>query len=280
MMKNLVFACLLLFGQCLSAQEWLLEVSGGISAYNGDLTQKEVSIKRMRPAASLSLKYNTGGMIDFRGGVFYGRVTADDKNNPQKDLHNRNLNFTSDIFEVNFVAELNLFDPDLYNAFPYFFGGIGVFYFNPYSFDKDGKKTFLRPLSTEGQGLPEYPDRKVYSLVQPCLPVGMGWKWHYKKRIELAYEIGFRIIFTDYLDDVSETYADIETLIVRKGLKTAEFAYRKIGVPFAELGEKRGNSSKRDVYFFSGLKISFQLGGGHKKRKSDEPEEVEEVSMY
>jgi Domain of unknown function (DUF6089) len=272
MRKIRIIALLLILSHVVIAQEWLAEFSLGVTAYNGDLTQKEVSFRRMRPSAGFNLKYNTGGLVDFRAGFLYGKITADDKYNAAKDLKARNLNFTSQIFEANVVAELNLFDPDLYNALPYFFGGIGIFYFNPYSYDKDHKKTYLKPLSTEGEGLAEYPNRKKYALIQPCIPAGLGWKIHYKEKFELTYELGFRVLFTDYLDDVSKTYADIETLVVRKGIKSAEFAYRKVGVPFREFGEKRGNSERKDVYFFTGFKLGIKLQKSHKKSTAPEEE--------
>lgn len=271
-MKIRVLVIFLAFAPAVHAQQWWLELGTGVMAYNGDLTQKEVSLRRLRPAVAINLKSNTGGIINLRGGIMWGKVTANDQFNPQSDLKARNLNFTSHIFEANFIAELALFDPDLYKAYPYFLAGVGIFYFNPYSYDQNHVKTYLRPLSTEGQGLPEYPNRKKYALVQPCIPLGMGWKWALNDKWELSYEIGFRVLFTDYLDDVSKTYVDIETLIVEKGLKAAEFAYRKVGVPFSELGEKRGNSDKNDVYFFSGLKLAVHLAPSKKKKKTEEEE--------
>ncbi len=62
---------------------------------------------------------------------------------------------------------------------PYLFGGISVFYFNPYATDPAGDKVYLRPLSTEGEGLPMYPDRKEYSLVNMAFPFGGGFKFFY-----------------------------------------------------------------------------------------------------
>ncbi len=55
----------------------------------------------------------------------------------------------------------------------YVFGGVALFHFDPYVMDS-GEKVFLKPLSTEGQGLAEYPDRKAYSLTQFTLPFGAG----------------------------------------------------------------------------------------------------------
>jgi hypothetical protein len=170
------FLFLLLFTNVCKAQEWQAEIMAGVAGYNGDLTQQRISIKQLKPSVNFNLKYNSGDYVNFRVGIVYGRIGADDKNNSSQVFKNRNLNFKSDIIELNLIAELNLFDPETYTSYPYIFGGVGVFYFNPFTYDNNHKKTYLHPLSTEGEGLKEFPDRKKYSLIQACIPVGIGWK--------------------------------------------------------------------------------------------------------
>lgn len=254
----------LLFTNICKAQEWQAEVMAGVSGYSGDLTQHRISIKQLRPSFSLNIKYNTGDFINVRAGIGYGKVFADDKNNTQADLKSRNLNFQSNILELNLVAEIVLLDPEIYTSYPYVLGGVGVFHFNPFTYDKDNKKTYLQPLSTEGQGLEEYPGRKKYSLTQFCLPVGIGWKWKINENWDISYELGLRILFTDYLDDVSKTYVNLDALTTERGSKSAELAYRG-APPFLYEGEVRGNSAINDTYFFSGIKISTKLSAFLKK---------------
>jgi Domain of unknown function (DUF6089) len=258
-MKFCLIFLLFLSTTC-KGQGWQAEIMTGVTGYNGDLTQQAVLFKRMHPAFGFNIKYSSGDLIDLRGGIVYGRVSADDKDNKNADLKTRNLNFQSNILEFNLCAEFNLFDPELYPSFPYLFVGAGLFHFNPYTYDNDHKKTYLAPLSTEGEGLPEYPDRKKYSLTQVCLPIGAGWKINIKDKWEISYEFGYRILFTDYLDDVSKTYVDLEVLSIEKGPKSVEMAYRTQGIPFALQGQIRGNSKVKDRYFFSGLKLGVALG--------------------
>jgi Domain of unknown function (DUF6089) len=252
------------------AQYWMGEFQIGAAAYNGDLTQNAFSFHRIRPAAGINVKYNSNDFVDFRIGVSWGIVTADDRFNKDHGLRTRNLNFTSNIFEIHAGVEANLVDPENHLAFPYLFAGAGIFHFNPYSFDKNNKKTYLHPLSTEGEGLTQYPDRKTYSLTQFCVPLGFGMKWKYKKGMEISYEFGYRMIFTDYLDDVSKTYVDLKTLDNEKGPKSVEMSYRRVTTPFNELGEARGNPKVKDLYYFSSIKLAFKLGElvGSKKKKS------------
>ncbi len=260
-MRKFLFIFLLISNTCLG-QEWVGEVMVGISGYNGDLTQQRVAFNTMRPAVSLNLKYNTGNFINYRMGFSFGSIAGNDKFNTHPDLVARNINFKTNIYEANIGVEIPLMDPVAFYAYPYVFGTVGVFHFNPYSYDKNNVKTFLQPLSTEGEGLSQYSGRKKYSLTQICFPVGFGWKVVLTDRIEVSYEFGYRFLFTDYLDDVSKSYVNLDVLNQAKGPKAVEMAYRK-DVPFREEGLPRGNPGKNDSYFFTGIKVGIVLNQSH-----------------
>ncbi|MEO8860115.1 MAG: DUF6089 family protein [Ginsengibacter sp.] len=252
------FILLLLYANISQAQEWQAELMPGVAGYNGDLTEERISLKQLRPAVSFNLKYNSGDFINVRAGLSYGRVGADDKNSKDPGLRSRNLNFKTDIIELNVIAEVNLFDPENYTAYPYAFGGIGVYHFNPFTYDNNNKKTYLRPLSTEGEGLSQFVGRKKYALTQLCIPVGFGWKFTVKEKWDISYEMGVRILFTDYLDDVSNSYVDLDVLAAVKGLKSAELSYRG-AAPILYGRNIRGNPAIKDFYYFSGIKITTNL---------------------
>lgn len=255
-MKICLIFLLALSNAC-KAQEWQAEIMAGISAYNGDLTQQRISLKQIKPSLNLSLKYNSGDYVNFRIGIAYAKIGADDKNNRSIALQNRNLSFKSDVFELNVITEINLFDPITYTSYPYLLGGVGVFYFNPYTFDNNNKKTYLHPLSTEGEGLKEFPERKKYSLIQACIPLGIGWKMPLNEKWDISYEFGYRLTFTDYLDDVSKNYVDLNVLSDEKGPKSAELSYRqKTPLTTADI---RGNPAIKDIYYFVGVKLSTSL---------------------
>ena len=254
------FIFLFIITQSCFAQGWEADITMGVSGYNGDLTEHIFSPKSMEPSAGFNLRYNFDDIIIVRGGFSWGKVSADDKNNHQQDLKARNLNFRTNILEGNLCAELNLFEPEYYNAYPYVFIGIGMFHFNPYTYDRDGNKTYLQPLGTEGQGLAGYPGRKPYSLTQFCLPFGGGMKINISKRCDLVYEIGGRFLFTDYLDDVSTTYVNTQTLMANSKAKTAELAYRQTINRSPAEGDIRGNPKVKDWYFISGFKLLLRLG--------------------
>ncbi|MEO6669388.1 MAG: DUF6089 family protein [Ferruginibacter sp.] len=262
-MKPYLFVFLFLFSTNTHAQQWFAELTAGTSSYNGDLTQKEFSITRIGPMVGFNLKYNTGDFVNIRAGISYAKFGANDLDNPDPGLQSRRLNFKTNVIELNVCAEVNVFDPETYYSYPYIFGGVGLFHFNPYTYTDNGQKAFLQPLGTEGQGLASYPDRKKYSLYQVCFPVGGGFKLNLKQDWEISFELGYRILVTDYLDDVSKTYVNLKALQESNGTIAGDLSYRK-QQPFLEEGEKRGNSGVRDSYFFTGIKIATVIG----KRKN------------
>jgi hypothetical protein len=251
-----VFIC-----NCCIAQQWQVEIGGGITGYNGDLSRSAVDFKTFGPSVTAGVKYMLpNNFIVLRAGISYGKIHADDANSKNAALISRNLNFKSDILEGMLGAEINLADPTVYDGIPYLFAGVGVFHFNPYTYDKNNTKVFLQPLATEGQGTSEYPNRFPYKTTKLFIPFGIGWKYKASERIDLIYEFGFRYISTDYLDDVSSTYADPQVLTAAHGAIAAELAYRPKSAHATPIGGIRGNPDSKDWYYMSGIKVCIKLG--------------------
>ncbi|MEJ7681928.1 MAG: DUF6089 family protein [Segetibacter sp.] len=200
--------------------------------------------------------------LALRSDYSFTRLAADDKYN-RADLRTRNLNFKTIVQELTLMGEYNILNLDNQRLTPYVFAGIGVFNFSPYTLDTAGNKVWLIGLSTEGQGLPEYPDRKVYKKTQFNIPIGAGLKYALSNDIYIGFEIGIRKLFTDYLDDVSTTYVDRNILFNRKGQRAADFAFRgdelKPPLAYPEAGTIRGNSKRNDYYYYSQFRISFRM---------------------
>lgn len=244
---------------------------GGISNYQGDLATR--NYQQSKPAFGVSLNYEVSDRVMLRGGLSFAKIAGADKYGKSEFLkENRNLSFESNITELSLIGELTAFN--LYNIrwSPYVFGGLALFHYNPYTFDTANTKFFLKPLSTEGQGLSPYPDRKPYSLTQLALPFGGGIKYVLTDNIRIALEIGIRKTFTDYLDDVSGTYPDKDVLGTERGPKAVELSYRGGEVPgeygttytdngYPAKGVQRGSAKFKDYYYFTGLHITFRLGG-------------------
>lgn len=188
---------------------------------------------------------------------------------------NRNLDFRSNMLEIYTAAE---FFPLMFfrrndieyapRLRPYIFAGIGLFHFNPQGSltDQNGNKTWhdLQPLHTEGQGFPEYPKRKNYSLTQINIPLGVGVKYKLTEKVNVGFELLYRKTFTDYIDDISTTYIDPSLFTKNLPASDAYLAMRLYDktptiAGNTELIEKRGNSNKNDTYFSFALKLGIKL---------------------
>jgi opacity protein-like surface antigen len=244
------------------------DIFTGFGNYYGDLQNKPITLDQSSLAIGAGVKYDWDDHLAFRTGFMYGKIGADDKRN-KPSLQLRNLNFQSKIFEWNFIGEYTLFDLHTRQFSPYGFAGLAIFHFNPYTFDSLGVKYFLRPLSTEGEGLAAYPDRKPYHLTQLSIPFGVGVKFRVTNNVVIAYEFGLRKTFTDHLDDVSTTYVDQNILLNAKGAKAVELAYRGDEIKNGDAnypadGSIRGGAKYKDWYYFSGVRISIALNTPNK----------------
>jgi opacity protein-like surface antigen len=249
-----------------------LNLFGGFSNYQGDLQDKPLTLAQSNGAFGIGLQYDITHHFSVRSAFNLAKVSADDKKNTQPDLVARNLSFKSHITEGNVELVYNLFDDERSSFTPYVFGGVAVYHFNPYAYDSLGHRHDLRPLSTEGQGLAQYPNKKEYKLTQLAIPFGAGVKFRIAENMTLGYEIGLRKLFTDYLDDVSTTYVDQVTLINARGATAASMAYRgaelKNGAPYPADGTVRGGSKFKDWYYFSGLSLSIGIANGQHRGSS------------
>jgi hypothetical protein len=206
-------------------------------------------------------------------------LQGDDKQAPNKGGDEvfrleRNLNFQTRIWEaygaVEFYPSVFLEQyEDLKGKFrPYGIIGLGVYHFNPKTKDNNGNTVELQPLHTEGQGFPEYPDRKEYKLTQAELPMGFGFKYYLKENMFIGLEVLHRKLFTDYVDDVSTDYIDPvyfdQHLSPANAALARQLNYRgtyswATTRPAAIVGEQRGDPRENDAYFSTILRLGWRL---------------------
>jgi hypothetical protein len=280
-MKSL-FLSLLLIPGIVSAQRWHVNVTGGLSNYSGDLQDKPYTFDQSFFAFGAGVQYDITRNFSAISNISFMKVGASDQYN-KPDLVFRNLSFQSNIIEWNLLAEYTFLDITRSKFSPFLFAGIAVFHYDPYAYDTLGQKVFLKPLSTEGEGLLQYPDQKPYHLTDFAIPVGGGIKFRVSENVVLAYEIGFRKTFTDYLDDVSNRYVDQATLQNAKGPLAVEMAYRgnelKGGGPYPPDGTMRGSSKYKDLYYYTGIRVSIALisrkDGYYGRGRTDCPRNVQ-----
>jgi opacity protein-like surface antigen len=266
-MKKLLILSALFLPLLSFSQRLHLNLFGGFTNYQGDLQEKPLTFQQANGGFGAGLKYDLTPHFALRSGLMYGKVGADDKRNQEPALRRRNLNFQSRVLEGNLMLEYTLFDLAERKFSPYAFAGAALYHFNPFSYDTLGNKHFLRPLSTEGQGLEIYPDRQPYKLTQFAIPFGGGVKLRVSDNVVIAYEIGLRKLSTDYLDDVSRTYVDRDVLLAARGINAVEMSYRgdelKDGnTTYPDAGTLRGGAKQKDWYYFQGININIGLNLG------------------
>lgn len=306
-----------------------LSIGASVDAINyfGDLAPKSeiasTNISFTRPAFSIFGAYRYTPNLTFRGSLSWGRLMGDDNisADPYGELSSyryiRNLSFRNEVKELAFTAVWDFFGNhgtflNRVSFTPYAFAGVAVFHHNPKGKapeqDKFGQPlaeagnwVALRDLGTEGQ-LSEHYDVKQYSTIQPSIPLGLGLRAQLNKRWDFEFEVGYRYLFTDYIDDVSGLYVDLgaldnslaqamsdrsrepngaisgdardfEAIEAKASLHnyTSEYdgmsytVYSGFGSEHPE--NNRGFSSDKDIYIVTSFRISYILTGSFKRSK-------------
>ncbi|MFN2458355.1 MAG: DUF6089 family protein [Chitinophagaceae bacterium] len=268
-MKN-KFQVLILLLICtipaIAQDEFNGEVSIGTAAglvnYDGDLQPHSFNYSRSKPILGLYLRKPLYSWLAVRVGGSLGTISASDKNN-RDYLKYRNLSFQTSYKELYTGVEFLPFDLERFILTPYVFGGVAVFRYNPWTIDENQQKVFLQPLSTEGQGLEEYPERKPYKLTQGALAIAYGVRCALSNYVHIGVEFHQRKTFTDYLDDVSSTYVDYNRLLEFKGQKSVDLAFRAdeidISTPYPPEGEIRGTAKEKDWVYYLGVTVDVRF---------------------
>lgn len=264
-------------GVSVGAMNCLTDVGGrkGI----GKKFVKDLNIGKTQIAGGISLGAMYKNAIGLRLEATFGNVTGDDKvlekvKTTTFGRYERNLSFRTKITEFMLAAEIhplyifNKYEEDKEppRFSPYLLAGVGFFSFNPQA-QLNGKWIDLQPLSTEGQGFKEYPDRKKYNLKQLNIPIGLGLKYELSNTFNLRAEFVYRILSTDYLDDVSTTYIDPDYYLNYFSGAKLNNAYllndRRYEIDPQHItveGDQRGSPKYNDSYFSFNVKIGYTFG--------------------
>jgi Domain of unknown function (DUF6089) len=264
--KKLLLILSVLFSFTCIAQQSTIDFIGGLANYQGDLQSKRYTFQLAKSAYGIGGSHQLGAQLSVRGSLIFAKIEGDDKYQKDKQLRIRNLRFYSNITEFNINLQYNLMDIHVKKYTPYVFLGVGVFKFDPYIYDHLDNKVYLKPLSTEGQGLPQYPSRKYYKTIDLAIPFGAGFTYSLNEKINVGIELGARKLYTDYLDDVSKTYADYFPLKEGRGFYATTVSFRSnqipegANVPYPNFGTKRGSPRHKDWYYLTTFTVSYKFG--------------------
>lgn len=288
------FSLFLLFIPKAEAQRHEFGVVIGGDYYLGDLVASQFA-GQIGPNIGLLYRYDFNHRIAARMAAHYGMIYGDSKDN-KESLRYKNLSFQSPILDFDMGIEINFleFSPgsENHNFTPFVFGGLSVFKFNPKA-EYQGTLYELQPLGTEGQGTTAYPGMTPYKLMSWSIPFGFGMKWAISRRVNVSIDYVMHKTFTDYLDDVSTRYPDVELLSAEKSPVAAMLSVRMYEGWAADQGldislgtngqpnnepdykayleklktaneRQRGNSEDMDWYAIFGLTFTFKIVGPKK----------------
>jgi hypothetical protein len=238
-----------------------------------------------RPSFTGGMRYKINNHFSVKGAFTAAWVYANDAISSNPVRHDRNLNARSPIEELSVQGEyypLKEKQGSLYRVKnstegkkkldikPYLFLGLGAFYFNPQG-EWNGKWYNLRPLHTEGQGLPGGP--KEYSQFAVSWPFGVGAKYDLNTIWSIGLELGLHYTDTPWIDDDHGVYYDNNAIKKAYGSLAAHFADPSLGTYWdggrIEAGQERGDQKRTytDAFILGIVNINYKILE-HKRTRS------------
>ena len=261
----LILNCsIMVSAQFRNASAWSYSAYLGFSNLIGDISGKNVNslpyYEELNPALSRPI-FGIGIQRHFDrigvGAYISGsQFVVDDSYSIYSSRINRNITVHTDMLEAKVSLELTPFAKTRIPLLKHWYinGGFGAIVFQPKARYKN-EWVNLQPLGTEGQNYLN--NRKPYSRVAMIIPVNVGYMLKLRNGNRMKFDFGFRKTFTDYLDDVSTTYANPQAIAASSGELAAYFADPSFtGKPE---GSARGSSSSKDLYMTAGIQLEFSF---------------------
>lgn len=290
MKKTIIALLLLLIPSIIFAQRWKRErwdayVGIGTNQFMGDLGGgagdaahflgiRDVDWQKTRPTAQIGIRYRLLEVLAVKPTISYALLTADDALSGSQGRYKRNLHFRSSTFELGVqfeyyflkekeMARYTFASMRAINRFSaYLTVGGGGLYYEPKA-ELNGTWYKLRPLNTEGQGMPSYefngetitPD-DPYKPFAGYISIGLGARYKINDRYSIGLEFTNRYTSTDYLDDAHDRYYADHSEPIAAALADRHLTINEDGTeepaPTYPTGTlMRGNPEYNDAYFFT-----------------------------
>lgn len=265
-MKNYI---LLLFGLFIAIPSFAqleLGIKAGGAFYFGDLAiDSRSSTHNAKETFGIQARYYFKSNLSLQASLNYAQIVGTDAYSAQSSRY-RNLSMTTFINEFSIMPEysfLNVKIGEESKFSMYAATGISVFHFTPTTYYRKSAYVNLQEIGTEGQGLSGYED--PYSQISVAIPMSLGARLHITDFLSLEWTLlNNRYTFTDYLDDVSTVYPNLDELRAAKGQRAVELSTR--GTNRTE-GDYRGNSDTNDWFGTTTVGLNFNIGAISMKKK-------------
>lgn len=248
------------------SQDYFFGVHLGPMYYHGDLTEP-LTVSPGKFSGGIFFGRKINGIVSATSGFTWGRIAGSDHWAYSSSRIERNLSFASDIRELDFQCQIDVQSwllPSLnkYKLSLLVAAGVSYFWFKPEVFYQN-RWFDLHDVGTEGQHIKGY-EKNVYSLHQVALPWGLSLQHELNKRFTSGLKFNHRILFTDYLDDVSTVYIH-ENEFHMAGQNFAAFLSNRMGENSdrrveIETGQPRGDNKKRDGFYQLSLYVQYNFG--------------------
>lgn len=225
----------------------------------------------LRPSFQLGLRYRINHFVAVRANLQYGILKGHDQYTSYAGRDFRNLGFVSPLFEWGGLVEFYFLPDEPSTKNPhhkrrtkykkvtgYIATGLAGCYFNPMGEYTDGTLYELNLLHTEGQGI--LPTRPNYALTSFVIPVNLGFRYRLNSQFTIDAELCYRKSFSDYMDDISQTYVD--PALFNGDPVATYFANPTPGVPGTQPGSQRGDPTDPDGYMFLMFNVSWKFDSG------------------
>ena len=248
---------------------------------------KDFNPQAIRYGGFVGYRYFFNSDFSVRANFTGAMVSGNDVYSSEPYWHDRNINFRSPIMELSLQAEYFFYQSShighryhiqhakgfkRFNIDAYLFVGIGGFYFNPQGQYTDGTWYNLRPLHTEGEGMPGGPAE--YNQVALCIPAGIGFKYNITPNFTVGLEISDRIwTGSDYVDDTHNIYYSNSAILSQYGPIAAYFADPSLHTIQQDIapdraGEERGDKKHNDTYMFTFVTMTYSPSSFHRRTRS------------
>lgn len=256
MMRLLLFYVSFLLIPSAFAQKIEVGAGIGLTNYSGDVAPK-IAYNETRLGGTLFARINMNSTWAFTASYNRLRIGGSDANFEGNAF--RNITFRTDISAINGTFEFNFFK---YGAgvldkhfTPYVFWGLGVAFFKPQGLYKN-EWYDLRDYQTEGE-------KNAYKPVTAVMPMGFGFKYMPSNKFSIEAALGLNKTYTDYLDDVSQSYADVAQQLEQKGVIAAALTDPSTQLPGNttqnKTGYQRGNPDFKDWFYTFNISCTYRI---------------------
>ena len=260
--KVIVTAFILFF--CISTSQaqsyWSVYLGLGTTWYYGDLNDRLIThTDLLRFGGQVGVMYNFNPKVAARLNYLHGKVAGADSLAKSDSYKARNLSFFSDVDEIS--LQLVYKPVELGRFTPYLFAGAGALHFNPIA-EFQGEEIELQPIGTEGQFIPDSGYGDPYDLWTLSIPVGLGINYRINEKWDIGIEAGYHKVFTDYLDDVSTVYPEMDKLAATPSGPLAVALSDRGFVPRPAFSTRGNDASDGFGHLFLTLTYNFGRGSG------------------